>query len=388
MTKSQVVKRDDLMDQARGVAASQATTIEQSRAVAEVQGALTVAQQRPRDIIRAMNAALETCKTIEMAERAFFKFPRGGKSITGPTIHLAVELARCWGNIKYGIAELDRDDHDGRSEMLAIAWDLETNTQSTMTFIAPHKRDKRGGAEVLSDLRDIYENNANMGARRLRECIFRILPPSLIERAKSQCMATLKDGGGRPLVERLANMIQAYEKIGVARDRIEQKSGMSVNKMTELDVANLQVSWQSINRGEISAEQEFPKVLAAEIASDLKNTASKNITKKSSSTERKSDTQDQKEQLGQGDLDRNSGQDDTFPADLPNAQHIEWPKGKNAQKIWRDGFEASLRQATNEAFIDTLVKINNFGLIKMADISPDSHQNILTGIRAARIKVS
>ena len=114
---------------------SQATTVEQSRAITEVQAAVVVAQSHPRDKARALNEALESCRTREVAESAFFKFNRGGGSVAGETIHLARELPRCWGNIDYKISELNRDDETGSSEMLAVAWDLETNARSSLTFI-------------------------------------------------------------------------------------------------------------------------------------------------------------------------------------------------------------------------------------------------------------
>jgi len=155
---------------------SEATQIEQTRAIAQVQGALIVAQQRPRDSIGAKNRMEEACSTKEMAELAFYRYQRGSSQISGPTIHLATEIARCWGNIDYGVSELSRDDIKGESEMLAYAWDLEVNNRVTNTFIVPHKRDKRSGPTQLTDLRDIYENNANAAARRLRECILRVLP--------------------------------------------------------------------------------------------------------------------------------------------------------------------------------------------------------------------
>jgi hypothetical protein len=258
------VTKEAIMAQSRGEAASQATSIEQSRAVAEVQGALVVAQQRPRDETRALAKAVESCRTKEVAETAFFKFPRGGQTVSGETIHLAVELARCWGNIAYGIMELDRDDIGAKSEMLAFAWDLETNAQSRMTFIVPHKRDKRGGAETLTDMRDIYENNANMGARRLRECIYRVLPPYLKEAAKAECYRTLEGGQNeKPLAVRLNEMVDAFAAMGISRDRIEAKAG-PIAKLSATDLANLKVSYRSISRNEVAADEEFPRVGAEE----------------------------------------------------------------------------------------------------------------------------
>jgi hypothetical protein len=255
--------------QARGVGKSQATTIEQSRAIAEVQAAVVVAMQNPRDKARALNEALESCRTREVAENAFFKFPRGGQSVSGETIHLARELARCWGNIDYKIAELSRDDEAGASEMMAIAWDLETNARSSLTFIVPHLRDKKGGAERLTDVRDIYENNANMGARRLRECIFAVLPKYLVQAAADECRNTLETRNAEvPLPKRIADALSAFAKLGIDKSRIEAKLG-STSKFTAVDLANLQISYQSIRRNEISAEDEFPRIEGAPAGTKL-----------------------------------------------------------------------------------------------------------------------
>ncbi|WP_217698214.1 hypothetical protein [Novosphingobium mathurense] len=219
-----------------------------------------VAHHNPRDKARALNEALESCRTREVAENAFFKFPRGGQSVSGETIHLARELARCWGNIDYKIAELSRDDEGGASEMMAIAWDLETNARASLTFIVPHLRDKRGGPERLTDVRDIYENNANMGARRLRECIFAVLPKYLVQAAADECRNTLETRNAEvPLPKRIAEALSAFAKIGIDKSRIEAKLG-STSKFTAVDLANLQISFKSITRNEISADDEFPRL--------------------------------------------------------------------------------------------------------------------------------
>lgn len=252
--------RDELMAQAqaRGVGRSQATVVEQSRAIAEVQGALIVADRRPRDRQRALAEAMESCRTQEVAQYAFFKFPRGGQSVSGPSIHLARELARCWGNVIYAVVELDRDDDRAVSEMMAYAWDLETNTRNQSQFLVPHKRDKRGGAEILTDMRDIYENNANMGARRLRECIFAILPPYLTKAAEDQCYKTLQQGSDdQPLPVRINQAIEAFAAISIDKKRIEARMG-PVSRFTEVDLANLRIAFGSIKRGEVQAADEFP----------------------------------------------------------------------------------------------------------------------------------
>ncbi|MBT2508865.1 hypothetical protein J7I98_23850 [Streptomyces sp. ISL-98] len=236
----------------------QGTAVEQSRAVAEVQAAIIVAQQCPRDINNAIAEMRQSCQQMFLAERAFFRYSRGSGNITGPSVHLARELARCWGNIQYGLVEMRRDDEFGQSEMQAFAWDVEKNSRNSSTFIVPHKRDQKGGPKQLTDMRDIYENNANNGARRVREAIFAILPPWFVEEAKQICTKTLSDGGGKPLPQRIADAIRAFEGIGVTQDRIETKLGRPSGKWTEHDVAQLLVAFQSIQRGEVTADEEFP----------------------------------------------------------------------------------------------------------------------------------
>jgi hypothetical protein len=236
----------------------QGTAVEQSRAVAEVQAAIVVAQQVPRDINGAIFEMRQSCQQMFLAERAFFRYSRGSGNITGASVHLARELARCWGNIQYGLVEMRRDDEFGQSEMQAFAWDVEKNSRNSSTFIVPHKRDQKGGPKQLTDMRDIYENNANNGARRVREAIFAILPPWFVEEAKQICTKTLSDGGGKPLPQRIADAIRAFEGIGVTQDRIETKFSRPSGKWTEHDVAQLLVAFQSIQRGEVTADEEFP----------------------------------------------------------------------------------------------------------------------------------
>lgn len=275
-----VVTRQDLLAQAARVVptgASQASGVEQTRAVAQVQAALLVAQSRPRAPFEALRHAKAACGQMAMAERAFFKFSRGGQTVEGPSIHFATELARCWGNIEYSIVELDRDDEEGMSEMLACAWDLETNTRATVGFLVPHTRDTKQGPRRLLDSRDIYENNANAGARRVRECILRVLPRWYVEECIEECRATLERGtGDEPLEVRIAKTITAFANAGISKARLEARMGPA-GEWSNKDIASLRVSYRSIQQGEIAADDEFPDVrpAAAEVAESLKARARK-----------------------------------------------------------------------------------------------------------------
>src|ERR1700676_4757261 len=83
--------------------AGQATMVEQARAIAEVRAAVMIAMDRPRDRTAAVAEMREVCGISALAERAFFRVPRGGEHVNGESIHLARELARVWGNIDFGV---------------------------------------------------------------------------------------------------------------------------------------------------------------------------------------------------------------------------------------------------------------------------------------------
>ena len=149
------------------------------------------------------------------------------------------------------------------------AWDVETNARTATVFIVPHKRDKRGGPEKLTDMRDIYELNSNNGARRVRECIFNVLPGWYVEEAKTLCTQTIESGGGngKTLPQRIADSITAFEHLGITQAQLETKLGQPSAKWTAHDVAQLGVIYQSVQRGEVTKDDEFPpqRVTADEI---------------------------------------------------------------------------------------------------------------------------
>lgn len=238
--------------------------IEASRAIAEAQGKLVIAKRFPRDEVQAYNRVAQACQRKGIAEKAFYSYNRGGGTVSGPTIRFAEELARCWGNIDYGIKELSQDE--GKSEMQAYAWDLETNAQSVQNFTNPHIREVGGKAKVLTSQRDIYEINANMGARRLRSRILAILPTDLVDMAIAECKKTLAGNNDEPLIDRVKKMIVAFGKIGVTQEQIEKRLGRKVDTMTVDDFTDYIGIYNAIKQGESKVAEWFE---AEKVASDL-----------------------------------------------------------------------------------------------------------------------
>ena len=202
---------------------SESTVVEQTRAVAEVQAAVTVARACPRDLERARDEMRRSCAERAFADRAFYSVAGRGQ---GPSVHLARELARVWGNIDYGVREMRRDDVEGVSEVQAYAWDQETNTRTVRSFIVPHARTTRKGRQRLTDLGDIYLNNQNQGAKAVRECIFAILPTWLVQEAQDLCHATISgavvaDG----LETAIEGAVSAFDALGVNQVMLERRVG-------------------------------------------------------------------------------------------------------------------------------------------------------------------
>jgi hypothetical protein len=243
----------------------QITAVEQARAVAEVQAAVVVAQQVPRSMGTATADMRDACGRLGLANRAFYSLPNRGN---GPSVHLARELARIFGNVQYGVHELRRDDAAGISEVQAFAWDVEKNVRSTRTLIIPHARMKKiNGKQTrdpLIDLADVYLNNQNIGARAVRECIFTVLPAWFVDEAVELCRTTLRDGEGKPLAQRIDEAVKAFAGIGIKVSQLEESVGKKRTSWQPGDIAELVVVYQSIQRGDVSKDDAFPSGVTAD----------------------------------------------------------------------------------------------------------------------------
>jgi hypothetical protein len=243
----------------------QITAVEQARAVAEVQAAVVVAQQVPRSMGAATADMRDACGRLGLANRAFYSLPNRGN---GPSVHLARELARIFGNVQYGVHELRRDDAAGISEVQAFAWDVEKNVRSTRTLIIPHARMKKVNGkqtrDPLIDLADVYLNNQNIGARAVRECIFTVLPAWFVDEAVELCRTTLRDGEGKPLAQRIDEAVKAFAGIGIKVSQLEESVGKKRTSWQPGDIAELVVVYQSIQRGDVSKDDAFPSGVTAD----------------------------------------------------------------------------------------------------------------------------
>lgn len=217
-----------------------------AREESEVQSMMVIAKRFPRDPVQAVDRILQACTRQTLAEGALYSYNRGGSEITGPSIRLAEALATAWGNLQFGIRELEQ--RNGESTVEASAWDLETNTRQVKVFQVKHERHTKQGAKKLTDPRDVYELVANQGARRLRACILGVIPGDVTEAAVQQCEVTLAAQADTS-PEGVKKLTDAFAKFGVTTDAIVKRLGNRLDAIRPAQILQLRKIYTSIKDG-------------------------------------------------------------------------------------------------------------------------------------------
>ncbi|QLL88260.1 hypothetical protein GWG10_08440 [Aeromonas caviae] len=221
--------------------------VEQQRAIQEVQAAMVIAKKFPRNPVEATDRILQACSRPTLAEGALYSYNRGGADVTGPSIRLAEALAQAWGNMQFGIRELEQ--RKGESIVEAFAWDVETNTKQLKIFTVPHIRHTRNGQKRLEDPRDIYELVANNGARRLRACILGVIPGDVIEAAQRQCEVTLNTHADTS-PESIKRMLDTFSaEFGVTTEQVQAYLGRRADAMLPAQYVQMRKIYASLRDG-------------------------------------------------------------------------------------------------------------------------------------------
>lgn len=244
----------------------------QQREIAEVQAAMVIAKRFPRNQIEATDRILQACTRATLAEGALYSYSRGGQEITGPSIRLAEVAAQAWGNVSFGIRELEQ--RNGASTVEAFAWDMETNTRQVKVFQVEHVRHTRSGQKKLEDPRDIYELVANQGARRLRSCILGVVPGDVIEAAVKQCEQTLHASADTS-PDALKKLLAAFATFHVTKEQIEARIQCRLEAIRPAQIVQLKKVYASLRDGMSYTADWFEVAEGSAPARTLKEAVSK-----------------------------------------------------------------------------------------------------------------
>lgn len=147
---------------------------QQDKAAIDMQ--ISTAKAFPRNIKRATENALAIVTIdVETAKICTYSVPRGGKAITGPSVHLAKILAQTWGNLRIEAKVVAIDATQITSE--AVCFDLENN----LAIKTQVKRSITGrSGRFNEDMITVTGNAANSIA--LRNAILSVIPRSIVDK--------------------------------------------------------------------------------------------------------------------------------------------------------------------------------------------------------------
>lgn len=146
---------------------------------------IATAKAYPRNIKRAVdNAIVIVTMDKETAATCTYSLPRGGKPITGPSVHLARILAQCWGNMRIETKVISTEDRTQTSQ--GIAFDIEAN----LAIKVEVKRSIMTRSGRMNDDMIVVTGNAG-NAIALRNAILSVIPGSIVKKVHGEAKAAM-----------------------------------------------------------------------------------------------------------------------------------------------------------------------------------------------------
>jgi len=144
----------------------------QDKAQIDVQ--ISTAKAFPRNLKRSVGNAIAIA-TIDKdtAATCTYSVPRGGKAITGPSVHLAKILAQCWGNMRIEAKVIGVEAKFVTSQ--SVAFDLENN----LAIKVEVKRSIMTKSGRMNDDMIVVTGNAG-NSIALRNAILAVIPKGVV----------------------------------------------------------------------------------------------------------------------------------------------------------------------------------------------------------------
>lgn len=237
---------DMLPTQDRTVASSVASAVTEARA------AIMLAKEFPRNEPNVFQGLMRSCQRTSFAEVVAYRFPRGGSEITGPSVKLAREMARQWGNIQYGL-EVIIDTPETR-KIRAWAWDVETNSRTFAEdefakLIQRKNKQTKKTEWVQPDERDLRELTNRRGAVLVRNCLLQLMPPDFVDDAMMTARQTLEEDVARDPDREVKRLVAAFGQIGVPVAELEEWAECKLKQLRPAQIVELREIFVSVRDG-------------------------------------------------------------------------------------------------------------------------------------------
>lgn len=215
---------------------------------------VSTAKQYPRSISRcANNAVAIATMDKDTAQSCGYALPRGGKPITGPSVHLAKIIAQQYGNLRAEAKVVEITDKQVVSR--GTAWDLENNY--AVSFEVRRSIIGRNGNRFSDDMITVTGNAANSIA--YRNAIFGIVPKSITDKAykAAQHLITGDLSDEEKLIKRRDGAVKHFiDTYGITEEEVIKLCGKhTVNQIQADEIALLLGFAQSLKDGDTTVDE-------------------------------------------------------------------------------------------------------------------------------------
>lgn len=219
---------------------------------------VATAKAFPRNIKRSVeNAIAIAAMDQETASTCTYSVPRGGKAITGPSVHLAKIIAQVWGNMRIEAKVVDTDAKNVTCQ--AIAFDLESNVAMKVEV----KRSILTRSGRMSEDMIVVTGNAG-NSIALRNAIFAVVPKAVTDKVYKAAMQTITGdiSDSTKLLKRRKQVFDGLmQTYGLTEAEILSAVGKAaLDHVTGEEIVVLIGIGQAIKDGDTTVEQAFKGV--------------------------------------------------------------------------------------------------------------------------------
>lgn len=242
---------------------------------ANVDSQVATAKRYPRNIKRSIdNSIVMATMDSETAQSCGYALPRGGKPITGPSVHLAKIVVSNWGNMRTEAKVVQITDKQIISR--GTCWDLEANVASAFEVRRSIVDSK--GKRYSDDMITVAGNAANSIA--YRNAVFSVVPKAVVDKVykAAQRFITGDLSDEEKLIKRRTDAINHFnEEWGITEAEVIRLCGkQTVNQIRANEIALLLGMAQSLKDGDTTVEDlmkpfrgnEVQKTKIADIAKE------------------------------------------------------------------------------------------------------------------------
>jgi hypothetical protein len=210
-----------------------------------------VAVQRPRNLDKVVAAVL---REAEFAGDAFYySFPMGGKKIEGPSIGLAMAVAREWSNCAVPV-----EYQETPTEWVFTAHFVDLERGFTVSRVYRKKKGK-GAFKKLEDDRAEDMTFQAAQSRAIRNVVLAGVPRWLTDQAKERAKdAVLKGISKEGLAAATDKALKFLAGYGVSEAQVIAALGKAKHEWASEDIASLRGLASQLRDGQATAEQLFP----------------------------------------------------------------------------------------------------------------------------------